>query len=63
VIFNQFLVVYKCITEILANRLMLGLNSIVISNQIAFIPRQSVFENILFAQELVRDYHKEKVKA
>jgi hypothetical protein len=52
--------IYKCITQILANRLLPGLDDIISPNQGAFIPNKSISENILLAQELVCDYHKKK---
>jgi hypothetical protein len=52
--------IYKCITKILANRLLPGLDDIISPNQGAFIPNRSISENILLAQELVCDYHKKK---
>lgn len=52
--------IYKVITKILANRLLLGLDDIVSCNQGAFVPKRSIGENILLAQELVNDYHKNK---
>jgi len=55
--------VYKCITKILANRLIPGLEDVISFNQGAFIPKRSIAENILLAQELVCNYHKEKGKA
>jgi hypothetical protein len=55
-------VVYKCITRVLANRLRLGLNDVVSSNQGVFIPGRSIAENILLAQEIVSDYHKNNGK-
>jgi hypothetical protein len=54
--------VYKCITKILANRLMPGLDDIISPTQGAFIPKRSIVENILLAQELVWDYHKNQGK-
>jgi hypothetical protein len=54
--------VYKCITKILANRLVLGLEEVISSNQGAFIPRRSIAKNILLAQELVCNYHREQGK-
>jgi hypothetical protein len=55
-------VIYKCVTKILANRLLPGLNEIISPNQGAFIPNRSIAENILLAQELVSDYHKSQGK-
>jgi hypothetical protein len=56
-------VVHKTITYFLANTLLLGLDDVISSNQGAFIPKRSIAQNVLLAQELVRDYHKEKGKA
>ena len=53
-------VIYKCITKIVSNRLLPLLNDLVSLNQFAFIPSRSISENVLLAQELVRNYHKEK---
>jgi len=53
-------IIYKCITKILANRLLPGLDNIISSNQWAFIPKRSISENILLPQELVCGYHKKK---
>lgn len=51
-------VVYKCITKIIANRMIQGLDEVISSNQGAFIPKRGIAENILLAQEVVCDYHK-----
>jgi hypothetical protein len=53
-------VVYKCITKILANRMLLFLSELISMNQSAFIPSKSIAENVLLAQELVRNYHKDR---
>jgi hypothetical protein len=53
-------IVYKCITKILANRMLPGLNDVISLNQGTFIPGRSIAENILLAQEVVCDYHKQK---
>jgi hypothetical protein len=53
-------VIYKCITKIISNRLLPLLNDLVSLNQSAVIPSRSISENVLLAQELVRNYHKEK---
>jgi hypothetical protein len=52
-------VIYKCITKIMANRMLPLLGDLVSMNQYAFIPNKSISENVLFAQEIVRNYHKE----
>jgi hypothetical protein len=52
--------VYKCITKILANRMLQGLEEVISPNQGALIPKRGIAENILLAQEIVCDYHKEK---
>jgi len=44
----------------LANRMILRLEEVISSNQGAFIPKRGIVENILLAQEVVCDYHKEK---
>jgi hypothetical protein len=56
-------IIYKCITKILANRMIPGLEEVISSNQGPFIPGRGIAENILLAQEVVSDYHKEKGKA
>ena len=53
-------VVYKCITKIISNGMLLLLSDLVSLNQLAFIPSRSISENVLLAQEIVRNYHKEK---
>jgi hypothetical protein len=51
-------VIYKCITKILSNRMLPFLGDLVSMNQSAFIPSRSISENVLLAQEIVRNYHK-----
>lgn len=48
-------VVYKCITKILANRMIQRLDEVISSSQGAFIPKRGIAENILLAQEVVCD--------
>ncbi|XP_062154353.1 uncharacterized protein LOC133862536 [Alnus glutinosa] len=55
--------VYKCITKILANRLVAGVDEVISSNQGAFVPKRSIVENILLTQELVSNYHRTMGKA
>lgn len=43
--------IYKCITKILANRLVSCLDTLVSANQ-------SIAENVFLAQEVMKDYHK-----
>lgn len=50
---------YKCITKLLASRLKNIMPSIISQNQSAFVPHRSIGDNILLAQSLCRDYHKE----
>jgi hypothetical protein len=52
-------VIYKCITKIIANRMLPLLGDLVSMNQSAFIPNRSISENVLLAQEIVKNYHKE----
>ncbi|GLT48179.1 hypothetical protein SLA2020_218200 [Shorea laevis] len=49
---------YKCITKIIANRLKKCLPLFISNNQCAFVEGRLMVENILLAQELVKDYHK-----
>lgn len=49
-------VLYKCISKILTSRIKSVLGSIVDKNQSAFIPRRHIIDNILVAQELMREY-------
>jgi hypothetical protein len=53
-------VIYKCITKIISNRMLPLLSDLVSMNQSAFIPSRSISENVLLAQEIVRNYHKDK---
>jgi hypothetical protein len=55
--------IYKCITKILANRLVSCLGALISPNQTAFIPNRSIAENVLLAQEVMKDYHKTEGKA
>jgi hypothetical protein len=55
-------VIYKCITKILASRMIPMLDSLIGWNQSAFIPGRSISENVLLAQELVRNYHRKDGK-
>ncbi|KAL6205027.1 hypothetical protein ACLB2K_022292 [Fragaria x ananassa] len=49
---------YKIIAKLLANRLKDTLHLIVGPSQSAFIPGRRIGDNILLAQEILRDYHK-----
>jgi hypothetical protein len=55
-------VVYKCITKILSNRMLPIVDSMVSRTQSAFIPGRNIAENVLLAQELVRNYHRKDGK-
>ncbi|GKV19260.1 hypothetical protein SLEP1_g29545 [Rubroshorea leprosula] len=48
----------KCITKIIANRLKKCLPLFISNNQCAFVEGRLMVENILLAQELVKDYNK-----
>jgi hypothetical protein len=48
---------YKRITKILADRLLVGLDGIISPHQIAFIPNRCIAENVLLAQEVVKNYN------
>jgi hypothetical protein len=54
--------VYKCINEILANRLVPCFDGFINLNQTAFVPNPSISENVFLAQEILRDYHKKEGK-
>jgi hypothetical protein len=55
-------VIYKCITKLLSNRILPILDSLISRNQSAFIPGRNIAENVLLAQELVRNYHRKDGK-
>lgn len=50
--------IYKCITKILANRLKPCIEVLISLNQTVFVPQKSIAENVLMAQEIVKDYHR-----
>src|SRR2546430_8127336 len=50
-------VLYKCITKILSNRLKLCLPRMISKNQSAFVSGRRIGDNILMAQEVVKNYH------
>lgn len=54
---------YKCIANILANRLKICLLSLISWNQSTFIQGRRIIDNILLAYEVVQSYHKPLVKA
>nr|GEV04247.1 hypothetical protein [Tanacetum cinerariifolium] len=49
-------VVYKCISEVITNRIKNALESIVNKNQSAFILERQIPDNILLTQELLKGY-------
>lgn len=49
---------YKCIAKLLASRLKRTLPALISANQSAFVPHRSIGDNIMLAQALCRDYHK-----
>jgi hypothetical protein len=55
-----FNLIYKYITKISANKLKLCLAKVT-KNQTPLIPNKFIAENISLAQELVKNYHRDKV--
>ncbi|XP_074364627.1 uncharacterized protein LOC141705634 [Apium graveolens] len=51
--------IYKCISKMLASRLKGIMPSIISLNQSAFIPGRRMGDNIMLAQSLCTDYHKQ----
>ncbi|GKA26871.1 putative RNA-directed DNA polymerase, eukaryota, reverse transcriptase zinc-binding domain protein [Tanacetum coccineum] len=54
-------VLYKCISKILTNRIIKGIKEVVNDNQFAFIPGRRISDNILITQELMHNYHRDRV--
>ena len=50
--------VYKCISKIISKRIQMIIPEMVDSAQSAFIKGRHISDNILLAQDLMRDYHK-----
>ncbi|GJV68037.1 putative RNA-directed DNA polymerase, eukaryota, reverse transcriptase zinc-binding domain protein [Tanacetum coccineum] len=53
-------VIYKCISKILTNRIMVGIKEVVSDNQSAFVPGRRISDNILITQELMHNYHRNR---
>jgi hypothetical protein len=53
-------VLYKCITKIISNRILPLLSDLVSLNQSVFIPLRNISKNVLLAQEIIKDHHKDK---
>lgn len=54
-------VLYKIISKILAGRLKMILPKFIAPNQCAFIKDRLFMENLLFATEIIKEYHKESI--
>lgn len=54
--------IYKCISKILANIIKRCLPPIISENQCAFIEGRRIIDNILLAQEVVKDYNQARGK-
>lgn len=50
--------IYKCIAKILADRLKITLHTLISNNQSAFTAGRRIINNILLAQEIMKDYHR-----
>jgi hypothetical protein len=62
IIFKKCITKFLAIILILVNRLFPCLDGIISPNQTAFIPNRSIVENVLLAQEVVKNYHKNEGK-
>lgn len=51
--------IYKCISRLLASRLQKILPSYISKNQTAFIKQRSIGDNVMLAQAICRDYHRD----
>ncbi|XP_022843180.1 uncharacterized protein LOC111366706 [Olea europaea var. sylvestris] len=51
-------IIYKCVAKLIANRVKMVLPDIVGPQQIAFVKGRHIIDNILFSQELLRNYHR-----
>jgi len=52
--------IYKCIAKILANRLKVVIPHLVGKQQTAFVKGRRIGDNILLAQELLRNFHRDR---
>lgn len=52
------ILIYKCITKIIANRLKPCLPTFISPNQSAFVHGRKISDNILLAQEILKNYHR-----
>nr|GEY53873.1 hypothetical protein [Tanacetum cinerariifolium] len=53
-------VIYKCISNILTNRIIRGIKEVVSENQSAFVLGKRISDNILITQELIYRYHRNR---
>ena len=54
--------IYKCISGVIAQRMKKVLPDIINPAQSAFVPGRNIADNILLAQELLRNYHRTATK-
>lgn len=54
---------YKVILKVLANILKVLLSELIEPNQCAFVKGRLLLENVLLANELLKDYHKQSITA
>ncbi|GJS34386.1 putative reverse transcriptase domain, reverse transcriptase zinc-binding domain protein [Tanacetum coccineum] len=51
------IILFKCISKIISNRMKDSLATLISSNQSAFVPGRRITDNILLTQEIMHNYH------
>jgi hypothetical protein len=55
-------VIFKIITKVLTNRLMLVADKVIHSTQTAFIPGRNIYEGVVVLEEVIHELHKTNAK-